>query len=164
MAGEVDRMLSCMRRVEMLDVLTKEIIRREICTAPEPQCVALRQTAEVRMRSGNHRRARMEHERYTARPERASLPRHVIGDFRGELAIDVRPVDASLLEQRATFEHSCHTSTATRPLPCIGREFGGAIGVGECATQLALELGEELRRTIEQVGHARMLPSGIRRA
>src|SRR5205085_8034365 len=44
--------------VEVLHILPKEIVRREICTTAEPECVALRQTPEVRMRSRNHRGAR----------------------------------------------------------------------------------------------------------
>ena len=101
---------------------------------------------------------RVEHERDAARAELTAGARHVVGELRGQLAVDVRPVDARLLEQRAALEHACDTAAAARALPRVGSEVLGAIGVGERATDVGLKLVEELRGSIEQVRHARMLP------
>src|SRR5262245_25939904 len=83
----------------------------------------------------------------------------MIGELGGELAIDARPVDAGLLEQRAAFEHARHATPAPRTLPRIRGELRRAVEIGERAADVGLKLREELGRAIEKLGHVHMLPS-----
>lgn len=80
----------------------------------------------------------MEDEGDAARAELAALARHVLGELRGQLPVDIRPVDARLLEQGAALEHACDTAAPSRPLPRIRAELAGTIGVPEDATDVGL--------------------------
>ena len=113
------------------------------------------------MRRRHHRRLRVEHERDAARAERVAVARHVRGELRRELAVDVRPVDAGLLEHRTVLEHTRYPTATSGPLPCIRAERACAIDISERVTDLGLQIVEELRGAIEEVRHACMLPSSI---
>ena len=83
----------------------------------------------------------------------------MIGQLGGQLTVDVGPIDARLLEQRPGLEHACYTASASGPLPCVCAKLFRTISIGESATDVGLKLVEELRCAIEEVRHARMLPS-----
>ena len=52
-------------------------------------------------------------------------------------------------------------AAASRSLPRIGAELATAIGLCESCADSGLQIMEELRGAIEEVRHARMLPSRI---
>src|SRR2546423_11253418 len=105
---------------------------------------------------------RMEDHRDTAGAERAAGAGHGVGELGRQLAVDVRPIDSRLLEQRATLEDARDAAAAAWSLPGIGAEIFRTVSVRESAADVGLEVLEELRGAIEEVRHARMLTSSRR--
>src|SRR5437870_13408010 len=71
--------------VEMRCVLRVGVVGREVGSSTEPRGIALFQVSKIRMDGGNHRTARMKHERNTRRKKRrAGATRNFGGEFFGK--------------------------------------------------------------------------------
>ena len=148
------------RAVEVHRVVAEKVVRREVGTTTEPHGVALRDAAKVGVRRRHHRRLRMEHERDAARAERsARCP---------ACGRRARPGSSPSTFDQLTPAFSntapCSRTRATPPPPpgrchASAPNVARAVGFGERVTDVGLQLVEELRRAIEEVRHARMLPS-----
>src|SRR5262249_30991301 len=137
--------------VEVDDVLTNGVVRRQVGAAAEPAGVAAAEEAEVGMNGGHHRAARVQHERDAGGGEGAALAGgDLFGELLAELAVDVGEVDAGLLEQAALHQPPPPPAAATWALPLVLVEALAVHGL-EAGDDALLQAAEVVDRSFAQV-------------